>query len=113
VISLGRITPTLISGAARIDPPWCRGCLGLEGWMGDRHTGVPKVLPRRCTPAVLMGSRLKALILSFHKSQVLEQLPIPFRYYSRAVSGTGGHFPVTPSTDRHRPLLTNGELTGN
>ena len=49
--------------------------LGLEGWMGDRHTGVPKVLPRRCAPAVLMGFRLKALILSFHKFEVLE-LPV-------------------------------------
>jgi hypothetical protein len=89
VISLGRITPTRISGAARIDAPWWRGCLVLEGWMGDRHTGVPKVLPRRFAPAVLMGFRLKALILSFHKLEVMEQLPIPFRYYSRAVSGTG------------------------
>jgi hypothetical protein len=75
VISLGRITPTLISGAARIDPP-CAGCLGLglEGWMSDRHTRVPKVLPRRCAPAMLVGFRLKALILSFHKSEVLERL---------------------------------------
>jgi hypothetical protein len=49
MISLGRITPTLISGAAKIDPPRCRGCLGLEGWMGDRQTGVPKVLPQMRT----------------------------------------------------------------
>jgi hypothetical protein len=41
--------------------------------MGDLHTGVPKVLPRRCAPAVLMGFRLKALILSFHKSGLMEQ----------------------------------------
>jgi hypothetical protein len=39
----------------------------------------------------------------FQKLEVLEQLPIPFRYYSRAVSGTGGHFPVTPVS---RPLVT-------
>ena len=54
--------------------------------------------------AVLMEFDLLARILSFHKSEVLEQLPIPFRYYSRAVSGTGGHFPVTPFTCRNPSL---------
>jgi hypothetical protein len=45
---------------------------------------------------------LLARILSCHKSEVLEQLPIPFRYYSRAVSGTGGHFPVTQFSNDYR-----------
>jgi hypothetical protein len=60
--------------------------------MGDRHTGVPIVLPLRCAPAVLMGFRLKALILSFHKFELVERQSM--------IPGTGDAHPRVAQKNR-------------